>query len=68
MSAAADTQNEVGSDRKGVGSEWHLLKLLGVAIFADGLSGVRTWFGGDRKRGRESFFIESIFLARGGPT
>ncbi len=30
------------------GYEWHLLKLLGVTIFADVLSGDRAWFGEQR--------------------
>ena len=34
-----------GSGDKGVGSEWHLLKLFRVAIFADVLAGGGTWCG-----------------------
>jgi len=30
---------------KGVGVEWHLLKLCGMAIFTGVLSGDRAWFG-----------------------
>lgn len=35
--------------------EWHLLKLLGMAIFADVLSGDRTGFDEERVRFRPSF-------------
>ena len=37
-----------GVEKKGVGYEWHLLKLLGVAIFPDFLSGNRTGFDEER--------------------
>ena len=33
---------------KGIRPEWHLLKLRGVAMFADVRSGDRTWFGEQR--------------------